>query len=352
MVNQPLVRPLGPLMIGIRGLTLMPEERELLRDPRIGGVLFFARNYESVEQLSLLTDSIHGIRRPPLLIAVDQEGGRIQRFRVGFTALPAPACLGKIYDRNRQQAVAAAEHLGWLMAAELRAAGVDLSFAPVLDVECGVSRVIGERAFHHRPEAVAELTSGWVWGMRQAGMAAVGKHFPGHGAVVADSHHELPVDARALDAITRVDLLPFKRLITAGLEGIMMAHVLYPQVDERPASFSRVWIAKVLRETLGFAGAVVSDDLGMGAAVSIGDLHQRISAALTAGCDLLLLGNEGESVASAVHRVPELECPNLARRLAALCGSRGRVERSLLQRDPRWQPAVALASQLYQREPP
>lgn len=353
MVNQPLALPLGPFMIGLRGLTLMPEERELLCDPRISGVLLFARNYESVEQLRRLTESIHIIRRPPLLIAVDQEGGRIQRFRAGFTVLPAPACLGRIYDRNHQQAIAAAEHLGWLMAVELRAVGVDLSFAPVLDVERGVSQVIGERAFHYRPEVVAELTSGWVQGMRQAGMAAVGKHFPGHGAVVADSHHELPVDERPLEAITRADLLPFKRLIATGLEGIMTAHVLYPQVDAWPASFSRVWIAEVLRETLGFAGAVVSDDLGMRAAVGVGGLHQRVSAALAAGCDLLLLGNEGESSASAVQCVSNIERPDLARRLAALHGSQERiVERSLLQRDPRWQSAVALAMRLCQGESP
>jgi beta-N-acetylhexosaminidase len=339
-------------MIGLCGLTLMPEERELLRDPRIGGVLLFARNYESVEQLNRLTDSIRVIRQPPLLIAVDQEGGRIQRFRAGFTALPAPACLGKIYDRNREQAVAAVERLGWLMAAELRAVGVDLSFAPVLDIERGLSRVIGDRAFHHRPEAVADLAAGWVRGMRQAGMAAVGKHFPGHGAVVADSHHELPVDERPLEAITRVDLLPFKRLVATGLEGVMTAHVLYPQVDAQPASFSRVWIAEVLRETLGFAGAVVSDDLGMRAAAGIGDLHQRISAALAAGCDLLLLGNEGVSVVSAVQRVSNSERPDLARRLAALSGNQRQIVHSLLQRDPRWQSAVTLAMQLCQGESP
>ncbi|HET8700643.1 MAG TPA: beta-N-acetylhexosaminidase, partial [Nitrococcus sp.] len=229
--------PLGPLMIGLRGLLLAPEERELLGDPRIGGVLLFTRNYESVEQLRALTESIHAVRQPPLLIAVDQEGGRIQRFRTEFTTLPAPACLGKMYDHDPRQAVAAAERLGWLMAAELRATGVDLSFAPVLDVERGVSRVIGERAFHHRPQAVAELACGWMRGVHEAGMAAVGKHFPGHGAVVADSHHELPVDDRPLEAITRIDLLPFARLIDAGLEGVMTAHVLYPQVDERLAGF-------------------------------------------------------------------------------------------------------------------
>ncbi|MDN5848791.1 MAG: beta-N-acetylhexosaminidase [Nitrococcus sp.] len=332
-------------MTGICGLSLTPEEREFLGDPRIGGVLLFSRNYESVEQLSRLTDSIHEIRQPPLLIAVDQEGGRVQRFRAGFTTLPAPGRLGKLYDRNRREAVTAAEHLGWLMAAELRALGVDLSFAPVLDVERGVSRVIGERAFHYRPEAVAELARGWTRGMHQAGMAAVGKHFPGHGAVVADSHHELPVDDRPFDAISKIDLLPFKRLIAAGLEGIMTAHVLYPQVDERPASFSPVWIAKELREGLGFAGAVISDDLGMGGAAGVGDVHQRIAAALASGCDLLLLGNEVGTVASAVECIPNIERPDSAQRLLALC-SVGRVERLPVQRDPRWQPAVALATQL------
>ncbi|MDN5872269.1 MAG: beta-N-acetylhexosaminidase [Nitrococcus sp.] len=339
--------PLGPIMIGIRGPTLTPEERELLGDPRIGGVLLFTRNYESVEQLGRLTASIHAMRQPPLLIAVDQEGGCVQRFRAGFTTLPAPGRLGKLYDYNRREAVTAAEHLGWLMAAELRALGVDLSFAPVLDVERGVSRVIGARAFHHRPQAVAELALGWIRGMHQAGMAAVGKHFPGHGAVVADSHHELPVDDRPFYAISKIDLLPFKRLIAAGLEGIMTAHVLYPRVDEHPASFSPVWIANELRERLGFAGAVISDDLGMRAAAGVGDLHQRVSAALASGCDLLLLGNELDAAASAVDRIPNIERPDSAQRLLALCGA-GRVERMPVQRDPRWQPAVALATQLCQ----
>lgn len=343
--------PLGPLMIGIRGLTLAPEERELLCDPRIGGVLLFTRNYESVEQLSSLADAIHAIRRPPLLIAVDQEGGCIQRLRTGFTTLPAPARFGDLYDRDRHEALVAAERLGWLMAAELRAVGVDLSFAPVLDVERGVSRVIGERAFHRRPEAVAELTLGWVRGMRQAGMAAVGKHFPGHGAVVADSHHELPVDDRPLEAIARVDLLPFRRLIAAGLEGVMTAHVLYPHVDERPATFSQLWIVKVLREMLGFMGAVISDDLGMRAAAGLGDLDQRIAAALAAGCDLLLLGNEWESVVGAVNRIPVIERPDLTRRLAVL-GGQGRIERPQLQRDPRWQAAITLATRLCQDSSP
>lgn len=338
--------PLGPAMIGIRGLTLAPEERELLCDPRVGGVLLFTRNYESMEQLHRLTDSIHTIRQPPLLIAVDQEGGRVQRFRAEFTKLPASACLGKLYDRNRHEGIAAAKRLGWLMAAELRAVGVDLSFAPVLDVERGVSRVIGERAFHRQPEAVAELAGGWVRGMREAGMAAIGKHFPGHGAVVADSHHELPVDRRSLEAIVQLDLLPFKRLIAAGLEGIMVAHVLYPQVSARAASFSQVWMGRVLREALGFSGATISDDLGMHAACRAGDLPQRMATALTSGCDLLVLGNELDSAASAVYSLPSIECPDRERRLAALCGEKGRIERSRLHRDHRWQAAVTLATQL------
>ncbi len=342
--------PLGPVMVGIRGLVLLSEERELLCDPRIGGVILFSRNYESVEQLSQLAEAIHAIRRPALLIAVDQEGGCVQRFRSGFTALPAPACLGRLYDRSHSAAVVAAERLGWLMAAELRAAGVDLSFAPVLDVERGVSRVIGERAFHHRAEAVADLTLGWIRGMRQAGMAAVGKHFPGHGAVVADSHHELPVDDRPLEAIFSVDLLPFRRLIADGLEGVMMGHVLYPQVDERPASFSGVWIGDVLRGALCFTGAIISDDLGMQAAACVGDLQLRASVALTAGCDLLLLGNDWESAANIVDRLPSVERSPLAARLGALRGVGGRCG-SPPQRDPRWLPAVTLATRLCSEAP-
>lgn len=332
-------------MVGIRGLVLTPEERELLQDPRIGGVLLFARNHESVEQLRSLTGSIHTLRRPPLLIAVDQEGGCVQRLRTGFTALPSPVCIGRIYDRDRNQGANAAEALGWLMAAELRAAGVDLSFAPVLDVECGISRVIGERAFHHQPEAVAELALAWVRGVGRAGMAAVGKHFPGHGAVAADSHHELPVDTRSFEAIEHFDLLPFRRLIAAGLEGIMTAHVLYPQVDGSPASFSGFWITKVLRKTLGFTGAVISDDLGMQGAAGLGGMKERMRAALAAGCDLLVLGNELEGIASELHAVQIVERPVLSGRLATLRGRAG-DECLPLQRDPRWQEAAALAARL------
>lgn len=342
--------PLGPVMVGIRGLSLSPEERELLGDPRIGGVLLFTRNYACREQLSQLTEAIHAIRRPPLLVAVDQEGGRVQRFRNGFTALPGAGRLGRLYEQNRAEAVAAAESLGWLMAVELRASGVDLSFAPVLDVERGVSQVIGDRAFHHCPQAVSELALGWIRGMREAGMAAVGKHFPGHGAVVADSHHELPVDERSLEAIVREDLVPFDRLIAAGLEGVMTAHVCYPRVDQRPATFSRFWIGDVLRTRLGFAGAVVSDDLGMEAAAGEGDVHQRVSAALASGCDLLLLGNAVDAAADLLERIPNIERADSSARLAGLRGKQ-RDDTLARERGPRRRSAVTLALRLCEDSP-
>jgi beta-N-acetylhexosaminidase len=287
---------LGPLMVDVAGLELTPEDREVLRHPLVGSVILFTRNYASPEQLSRLVADIHAVRAPALIVGVDQEGGRVQRFRPGFSALPPLRRIGHEFDLDPRHGLALARSMGWLMAAELRAHGVDLSFAPCVDLDYGVSEVIGDRAFHAKPDAVAQLALAYMAGMKDAGMAATAKHFPGHGAVVADSHQALPVDRRDWAGLSD-DVSPYRRLTANGLPGVMVAHVLFPAVDPAPASLSRRWIQNALREELRFEGAVFTDDLSMGGAAEFGDIVQRAEAALSAGCDVLPVCNDRPSVA-------------------------------------------------------
>ncbi len=305
--------PLGPLMIDIAGLELTELDRQRLCHPLVGGIILFSRNYANREQLSALTSAIHALRSPALLIAVDHEGGRVQRFRDGFTRLPAMAALGKRWDDDRQSALAAARQVGYVLAAELRACGVDYSFTPVLDLDYGPSRVIGDRAFHRQPEAVIALASALGEGLRQAGMGSCGKHYPGHGYVIPDSHVELPVDDRAL-AEMQEDIQPYRQL---PLDGVMAAHVIYNCVDCNTAVFSNKWI-DYLRNDINFNGVVFTDDLSMAGAGVVGGMLNRVDTAYNAGCDMLLVCNAPEVVSDVLaHWTPTID-PARGKRVEAL----------------------------------
>ncbi len=286
---------LGPLMVDVAGTSLDPADREVLKHPLVGGVILFTRNYAAPDQLTQLVAEIQALRSPALLVGVDHEGGRVQRFVPGFSKLPPMRRIGREFDFNPRAGLELARELGWLMAAELRAHGIDLSFAPVVDLDYGVNEAIGDRAFHPRAAVVGQLAVAWMHGMRTAGMAATAKHFPGHGAVVADSHVALPVDRRELVDLD-ADLAPYRILIENGLAGVMMAHVQFPAVDPGPAGFSRRWIQGVLRGELRFNGAVFSDDLSMEGAGTVGGILERARRALGAGCDMLLVCNSRPSV--------------------------------------------------------
>jgi beta-N-acetylhexosaminidase len=331
---------LGPVMLDVDGCELSAEDRELLRHPAVGGVILFTRNYHDPQQLHALVQEIHALRDPQLIVAVDQEGGRVQRFRDGFTRLPPLGCLGVMYDSDRQRARHLARVTGWLMASELRATGVDISFAPVLDLDYGVSSVIGNRALHSRPEVVAELAVAYQAGMHEAGMAATGKHFPGHGAVVADSHLELPVDTRRYEDLELWDMVPFRRLFDAGLAAVMMAHVVYSAVDSQPAGFSRRWIHDILRNRLGFNGLVFSDDLSMEGAACAGDYPARARASIEAGCDMVLVCNRRACAIEVVEALASHHDPASCTRLARMHGHHP-LTLEQLHADPRWEQAVA-----------
>ncbi|MEI7455106.1 MAG: beta-N-acetylhexosaminidase [Nitrosomonadales bacterium] len=286
---------LGPVMLDVLGTQLTEEDKTRLLHPLVGGVILFKRNYESPAQLIELTSSIRALRSTPLLIAVDHEGGRVQRFRDGFTRIPPMRELGRIWDRHPQRARHLAQQAGFVMSSELRGCGVDFSFAPVLDVDYEHSGVIGDRAFHSDPQAIAELAHHLLLGLKQGGMHTVGKHFPGHGFVAADSHLAIPVDERQFVDIELCDLVPFRQMINFGLTAVMPAHVIYPKVDARPAGFSPVWLKEILRGQLGFEGCIFSDDLSMEGATVAGGIVQRASAALNAGCDMVVVCNKPES---------------------------------------------------------
>ena len=310
----------GPVVLGIEGIELTAADRERLVHPLVGAVILFARNFTDGRQLDALTAQIRALRTPSLLICVDHEGGRVQRFRDGFTPIPAMRTLGDQWDGDAAAAAREATRLGTIIARELRVHGIDFSFAPVLDLDFGSSTVIGDRAFHSEANAVAQLASSLRLGLNAGGCAAVGKHFPGHGFVAADSHVDVPVDERSFAELAASDLLPFAALIREGLEAVMPAHVIYPAVDALPAGYSRIWLQDLLRDRYGFDGLVFSDDLGMAGAHTAGDIVARADAALSAGCDMVLTCNEFADAEELLSRWQPAPQSDLARRTALLEG--------------------------------
>lgn len=326
-------------MLDLEGLALSADEASLLQSPQVGGLILFSRNYDNPEQLRSLMQSIRALR-PDLLVAVDQEGGRVQRFRDGFTRLPPMSALGRRWLDNPHRAIAQAHEMGWLMATELREYDIDISFAPVLDLDWGRSDVIGDRAFGQTAEAVTELAGGVMAGMHEAGMAATGKHFPGHGWVAADSHLELPVDERSFDEIEQQDLRPFDALIRRGLDGLMPAHVVYCQACSAPAGFSTFWLQQILRQRLHFDGVIFSDDLSMEGASLAGSYAERCDRALAAGCDMVLVCNHPEGARQVLQHLEDKPI-TASHRLARMRARPARVP------DPeRLQQCLALAAEL------
>ncbi len=338
--------PYGPVMLDLEGYELTSEEQEILAHPLVGGIIFFSRNYHSIEQLQALVASIRAAQKNQLLIAVDHEGGRVQRFRDGFSRLPAPRTIYEHAQANLELSCQYAKTLGWLMAAELRALDIDFSFAPVLDLNYNISDVIGDRAFHRNPEIVSQLATAYVTGMQQAGMAAVGKHFPGHGAIKADSHIAIPIDTRDLVTITQQDLIPFKTLIqNQTLQAIMPAHVIYAKIDSNPAGFSSIWIQQILRQQLQFDGMILSDDLDMAAAHQAGDFIDRAQATLQAGCDMAVVCNHRQGALQILDQLNWTPSPQTQTRQTAMQGqaSLSFIE---LKQSSQWQTATELAHRI------
>lgn len=292
-MSEPRSMPLGPVMIDIAGDALDAADRELLCHPQVGGVILFSRNYVELGQLRALVAEVHALRSPRLLVAVDHEGGRVQRFREGFSALPPMGAIGARAAEAPGEALAAVREQGRVIAAELSACGIDLPFAPVLDCDRGVAAVIGDRAIAADGDTIVALASAFCDGLKDGGgMMATGKHFPGHGGVTVDSHEALPEDPRPLEELRSSCLMPFAAMIRRGIPSLMTAHIRFPAVDDQPVTFSRRWLQEVLRAELGFQGVIVSDDLGMGAAGVINDPAERVTAAHAAGCELILFCND------------------------------------------------------------
>lgn len=335
---------LGPLMIDLKGTSIDAEEREWLESPLVAGVILFSRNFADRTQLERLVADVHAVREPPLLVAVDQEGGRVQRFREPFFRLPPMRALGRLYDRDPAAGLDAARAFGWAMAAELRAVGVDLSFAPVVDLDRKLADVIGDRALHPDPDATAQLARRFMSGAHDAGMAATAKHFPTHAGVKADSHVQAAVDRRDYEDLLD-DLVPYRRLIAAGLPSVMVSHVSFPALDPKPASLSEWWIESQLRGELGFNGAIISDDMSMAGAAAGGTTAERAKQALEAGCDLVLICNAPQEVPSVLAALDGYIDPVGQVRLMRLRG-RGRVDWDVLHASDEWRHAIDILGPL------
>ena len=297
---------LGPLMLDVAGFSLTSEEKKILSSPLVGGLILFTRNYSNVEQLQSLIAEIR-LASPDIIIAVDHEGGRVQRFRDGFTRIPPMAALGKLYKDDTTAAIQLSQDCGWLMAAELIAYDIDISFAPILDRDYGISSIIGDRAFSDCIDDIVVLTQAFIKGMSEAGMASTGKHFPGHGGVVADSHIDIPIDERSLDELRENDISVFGPVINSGLNAIMPAHIIYPKVDDFAAGFSKYWLQTILRNELKFEGVIFSDDLGMEGATVAGSFPERAEAALSAGCDMVLVCNDPDGAEQVLSYLEQRE---------------------------------------------
>ena len=308
-------------MVGVEGQSLSAQESEWLAHPSVGGVILFSRNYVDPAQLTELVASIKAIKSPKLLVAVDQEGGRVQRFIAGFTPLPAQHQIGVLFENDPTGAEELAWILGRVMGLELRAVDIDISFAPVVDLFRRDSRAIGDRAFHADPDVVISLAGALCAGMRTSGITPIAKHYPGHGSVTADSHLTLPLDPRPIEIIRSSDLKPYSAYREVGFKGLMTSHVMYPAIDNQPATFSTRWIQEILREDLGFTAAVFSDDLNMAAAQTIEDIHTRVLCALTAGCDMILLCDNTAELDAVLDRAPCHIASNSGSRLETLYGS-------------------------------
>jgi len=295
---------MGPIMLDVSGFELTHEEIDILDHPLVGGLILFSRNYHDQKQLFDLVRHIRSVTRNDVIIATDHEGGRVQRFRQGFSDIPAMGSINRQTNENIQQSGYLCEQFGWLMAAELLAFDIDISFAPVLDIQ-GVSEVIGDRSFHQQPDIIVQLASDFIKGMHRAGMSATGKHFPGHGNVLEDSHVAMPIDKRSREDIFNLDMAIFKSIHQQGLlDAVMPAHVIYPEVDDLPAGFSETWIKQILRQELDFDGVVFSDDLSMQGAVQMGNIVERAELAITAGCDMVLVCNDPMGAVKVIDGLP------------------------------------------------
>ncbi len=341
---------LGPIMTDVSGVVLTDEDRELLEHPAIGGVILFSRNYVDDQQLRDLVGSVAALRTPSLLIAIDQEGGRVQRFADGFTRLPPLRWFGQQFNLDPAAARSLAHKAAWIMAVELLEFGIDFSFAPVVDIDWGLSEVIGDRAFHADPEVVSSLALSYTQGMRAAGMASVAKHFPGHGGVAADSHVSLPEDNRPYTDLIE-DLKPYQCLIDHGLQGIMPAHVRYTEVDQQIASMSEYWLRTELRENLGYKGAVFSDDLSMAGAGVVGEVPERVVTTIKAGSDMVLICNDRDAVVATLDATEGLHQPTSQARLIAMRPA-GEAKDASLVGTSAWQNAVDELRAAIDRPPP
>jgi len=336
---------LGPVMMDLAGTQISETEKELLLHPQIGGIILFTRNFDSIDQITAVIQEIHDLRTPHLLISIDHEGGRVQRFHEGFTRLPPANVYSKLFKQDADKGRQCTEQAGWLMAAELRAIGVDFSFAPVLDLAHGVSGIIGDRAFDSKPDIAATLAYAFMHGMSLAGMPAVGKHFPGHGGVAEDSHLALPIDHRDMETLLKEDIIPFEKMIRNGLPAIMPAHVIYDQVDDKPAGYSKIWLQQILRDRLKFQGVIFSDDLSMEAAGIAGGYGDRAELALEAGCDMVLVCNHPDGVAEVIESLEGYADPTGQMRLMRMHGKET-FDRGELLASHQWKVASEMIASL------